>query len=241
MLIIQGRGAIRNLVVGDLNLDTKNDIICSSDEGNKIVWLLNMTPDTRGADILFESSFTALDLPGGSDVSEVPWGIDLGDIDGDTKVDVLLSTAGGPGPYVLHNMTPDNTTLGRQVSFVVYDLDRQRSRNVRVVDLNLDGKPDLAIANAYRVNDAANNKIFVIPNTHCMKPEMMPTDGTVCDGADFFLEATPGLGVEYKWTADGGGSILTSPDNGARINLTDWLTISGDAYVITVEAVIGGM
>ena len=231
-----GRGEIRNLVVGDLNADAKNDIICSSDGGNRVVWLLNMTTDERGAAIAFEDAFKSQEL-GDPRASKTPWGIDLGDIDGDTKIDVLVSTAGDLGPYVLHNTTSDT-----RVNFDVYDLNRQRSRNLRIVDANLDGKPDLVIANANRANDAENNKIFVIPNTHCMKPEIMPTEGTICDGVDFFLEATPGIGIEYVWTAepsDGGGALMSNTGSASRINLRDWLTVSTSNYVVRVEALIG--
>ena len=240
-------GSIRNIAIADLNDDGKNDIICSSNDANRVLWLTNQTPDKAGSEVDFHGTFEQ------TSVDNTPWGLDLGDVDGDGRLDILLSTIGGDGPYLLRNTSPPGTGM---VSFEANDLgdetktdpkDQRRSRNVRIADVNQDGKPDLLLANAdVKVNadnstpDDSKLKIFVISNTHCMKPSvdpfiMMPDERVLCDGVPFEVEATPAPGVTYTWAAD---PAAETGITGQTIDLRDLLKADG-GYNITVTASIG--
>ena len=227
-----GFGSIRNLAVGDINNDGKSDILCNIyDPGlagimNNVQWVLNETADEPGASISF-SAFVRPALT--TSFPKGNFGLDLGDIDGDGKLDALLSSPDGEGPHILHNTTSDGA-----VSFAVADLAQKRSRNVRLADMNLDGKPDLLLANSKGPEGDPDLKIFVISNTHCMKPIITPDMGTVCDGAPFFVEATHGAGVNYTWTSN----PASTPGTGQAIDLGVLLSTQGD-YTVTARASIG--
>lgn len=229
----RGNGVIQNLTVGDLNGDGKNDIIFTANDLHRVVWLLNTTDSAPGSRITFESSFERLQLTGNLG----PWGIDLGDLDGNDTLDILVGTSHGEGPYLLRN-----TTSASGVSFAQYSLNLRRSHNVRIADVNGDGKPDLLLANPNYGNDQTNVGIYVIENKHCMRPAITPEMGRACD-APFFIKTTPGPGVSYTWEA-AGPTTVTRSSTDPEIDISSLLPAPStpgaeESYMVTVTASIG--
>ncbi len=226
-----GRGSLRNLIIGDINQDDKQDIVVTSDDGNLLLWLLNTTSDEQnaGATLAFESNFTRLELSAGGG----PWGLDLGDVDGDGKLDLLLSTIAKEGPYILHNTSADGN-----VSFTEHDLAQHKARNVRIADVNNDGKPDLLLANA---ETGGSNQIRILLNAQCVKPVITPDTGTACSGGEFVIGATPAPGATYAWTATptgGGGTVTYNSQTNPFMDVSAEILAIGN-YTITVEASVG--
>ncbi|MEL7004449.1 MAG: FG-GAP-like repeat-containing protein [Bacteroidota bacterium] len=102
-----------------------------------------------------------------------PWGVELGDLDGDRLVDVVVTSLrpGSTNFTVLNNQsTPGNLSLQRvdiPVTFI--------NRNAKVGDIDGDGRPDVVITS---VDDDANNipssDVSILRNINCIVPLIEP-------------------------------------------------------------------
>ena len=230
----QGRGTIRGLAVGDVNQDGKQDIIATVRKKGIIV-AQNLTENAE-ADLEFASvQLFEVPDPSGSNL----FGLDVGDVDGDGRLDVLLSDVSANGTWVMHNGSTEE-----RIIFTPHTpggpANARWSRNGRVADVNKDGKPDLLLADASNGSNSADEGIWIITNTHCMTPKITPTEGIICNGVPFVVNATPGPGVSYKWTTRKGAVTLTRTPADPFEPFLD-ISFLGDAgiYTLTVEATLG--
>jgi len=143
-----------------------------------------------------------------------PWGIDAGDMNGDGEVDLVAGSIAGGLLYY------SNDTNGGSIAFslaeqITTDLDEVR--NVRIGDLNRDGKPDIAFTNNSQAN--AVGEFGTIINRNCMTPVIKPLSGDYCDGTNFILAATKGQGVTYNWTVSGGTSDTQNTGVSNELNI----------------------
>ena len=232
-----GRGGVRNIIVGDLNGDGWHDVAWSSQNapgGGGVFYVLNTT-SSPGSTITFAESFGIIDISGITPPPQGPDGIDIGDVNGDGKLDILLSSISGNGPYLALN----TSTSATAVSFTASSLNFVRSRNVRIADMNLDGKGDFILANAARAEDGGNIGIHILSNARCMQPVITPNMGTACDGVDFFIETTKGAGADYTWELEPVGGGSSTRENTGMVSRLNLLDLSMGNYTITVTATVG--
>lgn len=127
-----GSGAIgpADLVSGDLNGDGKQDLIVVNSGSSNVSVFLNM-----GASIFAPATVVA--TPGITGANSIA----IGDVNGDTKLDVVISSSASTGVLPLIGNGSGGFTLGttRTVAGTVAD--------VALADLNGDGKLDLVTAN----------------------------------------------------------------------------------------------
>jgi FG-GAP-like repeat len=122
-------GYLQNPVVGDLNGDGKDDVVCGSDVANLVeIYLSN------GRAGLFIGRVVA--IPGISIVNSVS----LGDFNGDGRLDLAVGTLGGDD-VVLFTNTPSG-----EFQMSSYAIGVSPVQSI-VGDFNKDGTPDLAFLN----------------------------------------------------------------------------------------------
>ncbi len=152
-----------NVDVGDLDNDGKNDFVVSSGDGAFISFFRNTTdPDIGALTFEVERNYR----PGA-----VPSELDLSDVDGDNKLDlVYLNISGEPDAHmsIMKNLsTPGKVRFSDRVAF---DNGRM-SANLIVADLNGDSKPDIMTAgNKEGIISIYRNHVSTQPFLYAFSP-----------------------------------------------------------------------
>jgi hypothetical protein len=124
--------------LADIDGDGKLDLVMGSSTTTISVARNTGTPGT----ISFASNIS---FPIGAESS----GITTGDIDGDGKLDVLSWNYDYQNFSILRNLsTPGNISFGAAVNYPT-GISTTRPDDAKIVDLDLDGKPDIIVANYY--------------------------------------------------------------------------------------------
>ena len=177
-------GNIVNIAIGTLNNDQKPDIIVTKLTSSNISILENTTVD--GATISFSSPQDFMS-------AERPWGVDLGDLNGDGKLDIAVSSINEASRFLNVFI---NKSVNNAFSFEMFNVGtNEKSRNIKVGDIDGNGKPDLIFT------DIGNNKISVITNQHCLVPKIFGDDNrTLCVGSELRLQTSGAPNTTYVWS-----------------------------------------
>ncbi len=189
-------GAPINVRLADINGDSKPDIVVTHFFGSRISVQLNQSTSTE---IKFGAATSIATDP-------YPFGLDVGDLDGDGKPDVVVASLIGPAPNTKSLTILNNTSTAGAVSFTrLTQATTFINRNIVVGDIDGDSKPDIAYTS---VDDNTNgipaSKISFFRNKSCIVPKITP-DGSivVCSSFPLTLEATKSLGATYVWKESG--------------------------------------
>ncbi len=226
-------GNLSDLVIGDLDGDNLADIAVSRFLSANISILLNQTSGVGGS-LSFGS-------PRIISTIDFPLGMDLGDLDGDGLADLMVSSASASLDMTLLR----NISIPGDFSFERFDIPvNDRSRNVKIGDINGDAKPDVAFTGT------DNFELGVLLNANCYVPVVSPTGPvTVCSGNTARLTASGAAGVTYSWELDGTALGVNTPfiDASAAGDYTVVATSSGgtcstvsNAVTVTVIGGAGG-
>jgi gliding motility-associated-like protein len=192
-------GAPINLRVGDIDGDSKPDITVTHFLGSRISVLLNQSSAT-------EVKFAA---PVAITTDPFPFGVDLGDLDGDGKLDIVVASLTGPvtdvNPKSLTIL--NNTSTPGSVSFLpgLTQATTYVNRHLVVGDINGDAKPDITYTS---VDDNTRNvpasKISFFRNQGCIKPVVTPGGPmVVCTSFPVTLKTNISAGATYQWKIGG--------------------------------------
>ena len=209
-----------NLVLGDVDSNGNNDVIITGRFEDSLFVYRNITL-TRGGDIVYDD-------PLRYGLSKGPWGLSLGDMDGNGFLDVVISSFNEGGPFVLLNKMPAREDL----DFDVLDLDKDvKSRNVEVADANADGKPDILLCSDSRIQTGPGGEtpfFYVVVNETCTTPTIVAPEGVdlsaikICD-TPFYLETLSGHGLIYDWAYEpldsSGGYVSFSTQRRADLSV----------------------
>lgn len=224
-------GQTNSVAVGDLDNDGLLDIIVASRDTETITTFRN---SSAGTDISFDAGenilFTVADPS--------PFGVTLGDLDGDGDLDIASAFATGNIYVISNNSTDGDVAFSSEIEVSTV----HSTQNVVVGDLNGDAKPDVAYTADVEVN-AAIGKLGVFLNRNCMNPKLTPSaNGTsFCDTPDTFtLTATASPGAIYTWASatnigTGGTSFSTGTTNSASFEISGGSTATVRVTVTSAD------
>ena len=222
-------GGLNRLNSADFNDDGKLDLVITSTLNNQVDVLLNQTAANAGS-FTFAPAISMGTAAG-------PWGVDVGDIDGDSDPDIAIANRNQTAMNVfLHNgnfATP---------AFAKFDISTTLpTRNLKVGDLDGDGKPDIAYT---AFNNATNStQIGILRNTACYKPQIENVQPLViCNGQTIQLTTAPAGNVTYAWTRD--GAPIGGNNHYLNITATGTYRVTatgeGGACVVSSDPVVVG-
>ena len=183
-LVLEGNN--NTIEVGDINGDGINDLIIAQTIQNTIAVIKNGSNGELNFDteVIFETGSR-------------PWGIGLGDLNGDGKPDIATTSIDGSDITYLRN-TSTVSTINFNKIIITQSLS---STNTKIADLSGDAKPDIAVTS---FNDVSKDyQLTVVRMTNCLNPDIL-NDPTlsICNGQTIRLQATKGLFLDYIWKKD---------------------------------------
>jgi len=204
-----------NLKVGDLDNDGDKDIAVSNLVNNIFVLVNNGDKDNYN-----------LSSPKYIETGRAPWGLDIGDLNGDGLPDILVATTDASDKLT----ALINTSSGSTLSYIPYNIgNADVSFNVVISDMNGDAKPDVGYVN----RNAANNELIFLRNSHCILANILPDDPpAVCSNKPVKLRATPALKVDYNWLNVGTGQAI---DGGVTADI-----ITAGTYKVAIVSAADG-
>jgi hypothetical protein len=142
------------VAVGDLNGDGKPDIVALNTNDSTVSVLLNTTtPGSPSAFFGPQKVFAT-----GTSVNPHPVGVALADVNGDGKLDLVVSNFNDDTVSVLLNTTPPGATTASFAAQQIFAVGLSPN-SVAVADVNGDGKPDIIVPNTF------DNTVSVLLNT----------------------------------------------------------------------------
>ncbi len=202
-----------NLKIGDLDNDGDKDIAITN-LVNNIYVLINYGD---------ENNFS-FSTPKYIETGRAPWGLDLGDINGDGRVDIVVGTTDATDKLT----ALINTSTPIKLSYLPYDIgNADVSFNLNIADYNGDAKPDIGY-----INRQINELVF-LRNKHCVISEISPANPPkICSNKPVLLFTTPAKKVEYSWIDTGTGNIISTTFNAE-------ITVAG-TYTATITSAADG-
>jgi gliding motility-associated-like protein len=189
---------LNRLNSADINKDGKPDLIATSTLNNRLLVFLNQT---TGSTITFGPAMTL-------GTSTGAWGVDVGDIDGDHDPDLInVNRAQNIINVFRHN--GNFATPG----FARVDITTTTaSRNVKVADMDGDGKPDIVHTSFNLAASPNTSSLEILRNTNCHRAEILNDKPIVmCNGQKLILETYPASNVIFTWTKNGLPIGINSP------------------------------
>jgi gliding motility-associated-like protein len=182
--------AVKNIRVGDLDGDGKADIAFTQLTPSAA---MNIALNTSSGNTFSFGSISSFET------DATPWGLDFGDLDGDTKPDIVVASITKKSLTIFNNTsTPGSVNFQK---FIKDGLD-YITRHVQLSDVDNDGKTDITFTSIDNATlNIAASKVSVLRNATCMTPQVTPSGPlNVCAGFPLQLVATSGGGVTYDWT-----------------------------------------
>lgn len=198
-----------NIKIGDLDLDGDNDIALTN-YVNNIYILVN----SGNAD---DYSFGT---PKYIETGRLPWGIDIGDLNGDGLPDIIVATTDASEKVT----ALINTSTGSTPSYSPYYIgNADISFNLNISDFSGDGKPDIGYI------ESDNEKLVFLRNMNCVVSEILPKNpAPICSNKPVTLRTTPALKVDYVWTNTTTDQVITG-------DITAEITEAG-SYNVSIQS-----
>ncbi len=188
-------GDYGQITVGDINGDNKPDVVATKNSSNYVAIFINNS--TVGT-ISFLPKISLV-------VGNLPYGIALTDLDGDGKIDIAVITNNTNTINGERTLVLKNNTVSGLVSFasaVEYYTPGAKATN-DIVDLDMDGKPDIAYVSGFGYVSILRNKVG--ENTN------------LCPGGNASLSSNIS-GASYQWQLSTNNTTFNNISNNANYN-----------------------
>jgi gliding motility-associated-like protein len=215
-----------NMKIGDLDNDGDKDIVITNLVNNIFILVNNGNSTTY--------TFSTIKL---IETGRAPWGLDLGDINGDGLTDIIVATTDAGEKLTMLINTSSGTTLSYAAYYVG---NTDISFNTNISDFSGDAKPDIAYL------DRKANEIIFMRNLHCVNSDILPKNPpAICSNKSVTLLNTPALKVNYAWkntttNQDIVGGIKADISIAGTYNSTITSTADGCTSTSTGVTVVAG-
>jgi hypothetical protein len=173
-----------SLAIGDLDGDGKPDLAVANYSSDNDISVLRNTSSSGNV------SFAAkVDFP----VGVAPIAVNLGDIDGDAKLDLITSNYSTNKISIFRNTATSGSISANSFATKVDYFNSTGPRFVAIGDLDGDGKPDLAVANE------TDNVVSVLQNSFISVPTNITGPSTICTNNTATLSANCVAGTSPTW------------------------------------------
>lgn len=194
-----------NMATADFDGDGLIDLVATNLQLQRVSFHRNIS---TGSDIVFDNALN-VDMSG---LNANPWGVDVGDMNGDGKPDAIIgSTSSGDQLFILENSSTSGSLSFETPVPITTD---NTNQNLVVGDLNNDALPDIAYTNNIAPGNPGDLGVFL--NRNCIVPTITPNNLEFCYGDPFPVEATktaPGIGATYLWEIVGPATGVVGTPN----------------------------
>ncbi len=173
-----------SLTIGDLDGDSKPDLAVANYSGNNDISVLRNTSSSGSISFTTKVDFA---------IGVSPIAVNIGDLDGDGKLDLISSNYSANKVSVLRNIATSGSISTNSFAAKVDYFASTGPRFVCVGDLDGDGKPDLAVTNE------TDNTVTVIQNSYISVPTNITGPATICANNTASLSATCIAGSSPTW------------------------------------------
>ncbi|PHX77748.1 MAG: hypothetical protein CK543_01275 [Flavobacteriales bacterium] len=148
-------GSPYNVALGDIDGDGKSDIVSTNYTGTSVSIYRNTS---KSGSITTSSFASKVDYTTGSSSAPSPFGLALADIDGDGKLDMLVTNYVDNSVSVFRNKASSGAISSSSFDAKVEFSTGSTPSDIAIADLDLDGKVDMVVSNF------ADNTISVYRN-----------------------------------------------------------------------------
>ncbi|MGL1885561.1 MAG: FG-GAP-like repeat-containing protein [Reichenbachiella sp.] len=204
-LAVATNSSVRTLKVGRINNDEFNDIVLTNSdvESPDLIEIIKNTTTAVGSDITVATTVLVQGI-------EKSWGLDLGDIDGDGDLDIAVASFGPDNNYFVV-LNSNETDISSSDFEVVTINTTNNSRNIKLTDIDSDGKVDFVFTN--NSTSGGTGFLSTMLNHNCINPLISPSGPiSFCGTGGETLELiASGSGHTYEWKS--GATILAETSN----------------------------
>jgi len=198
-------------VLCDLDVNGKTDLIITNPFSNTISVFRNLS--TSG-DISSTSFAWAIEFTTGSQ----PFGLAVGDIDGDGKMDIAVANHSSNTISVFRNISTPGSITSASFQAKVDLSTGDAPYDVAIRDIDGDGKPDLLVTNS------ANNSVSIFRN---ISTPGSITAGSFAEKVDLTTGMTPYDIAAGDLDGDGKADIVVTNNSGSSITLFRNISTAG--------------